>query len=53
MQMMNPEEESRRRCDGDNSCTNTFRQELCCEFEVTFSVDIENVEITEVTCGEN
>ena len=38
-----------RRC--GNSCTNDFRQELCCEFEATFRVDIENVEITNVTCG--
>ena len=46
--------ETHRRRDkkcGKNSCTNDFRQELCCEFDVTFRCDIENVEITNVTCG--
>ena len=51
--MLNTEVEHRRDRDCDKkSCTNCFRQELCVEFEVTFSVDIENVEITDVTCGE-
>ena len=37
---------------GGNSCTETFDQLLCCEFEVTFEIGIENVEITDVGCVE-
>ncbi|ACL70595.1 hypothetical protein Hore_18460 [Halothermothrix orenii H 168] len=34
----------------DRSCSNTFKQELLVEFEVTFNVDIENVNVTDVQC---
>ncbi|WP_167935779.1 hypothetical protein [Halothermothrix orenii] len=33
-----------------NSCTNNFRQELLVDFEVTFNVDIDDVNITDVQC---
>ena len=52
--MGDPEVQRRRRrrrkeCP-KNSCTNDFAQEICTEFEVTFAVEIEDVELTNVTC---
>ncbi|MFW6410314.1 MAG: hypothetical protein ACOCZR_04655 [Halanaerobiales bacterium] len=40
----------KRKCQG-NTCTNTFCQDIECEFDVTFAVDIEDVELTDITCG--
>ena len=37
--------------DVDNtSCTATFYQALCVEFEATFKVELEDCHITDVTC---
>lgn len=41
----------RRNC-GKNTCTSCFEQDIECEFDVTFSVDIEDVQLTDVSCGQ-
>lgn len=49
--MQEPELLRDRRKKKGNCCTERFSQPLCVSFEVTFAVDIQNVEIEEVTCG--
>ena len=40
----------RKKC-RKNTCTNDFEQEIDVDFEVTFAVEIEDVELVDVTCN--
>ncbi|MFW5980663.1 MAG: hypothetical protein ACOCRB_01440 [Halanaerobiaceae bacterium] len=45
------ETESQGRRKRGNTCKNKFSQDICVDFVVTFGVNIQDVEIEDVTCG--
>ncbi len=34
-----------------NCCTTSLNEEICVDFDVTFAVEVANVEINDVSCG--